>query len=408
MAPAGVSIALALASSLASTRASLIAPQPAQRPSPAQTKRERALLLQRKADIAALQAERYALQAQALRLERELERVEERQEEERHIEPSPLDPIQLSLLDPSDGSEESIEESPVHRFSQVSIETEEEYLKVWWELGMPSFGFPTRPLDAPTIESLVEDVFGMDSFFVHSVRVTPAGTLFYGALRRTDVSLVSKLVQTRLHSHPTLAQQIQLFMLRDPLGELDLRSHADSLEDDDDIFEPLDPVFLALPVDIIAGRDAVDERNDGVEQENQLMERWSRLSSNQLFLPLAFVVGTNLATADFAYTCFRATDGDVSAVGQVLPMTLGVFAIQLAHELGHGIAAKAHGVKLNLPFLIPSPLAGCIGGHTQLSSSPANSTALFDVALAGPVAGYAASITAAVAGLIATVTSSPQ
>lgn len=152
MAPAGVSIALALASSLASTRASLIAPQPAQRPSPAQTKRERALLLQRKADIAALQAERYALQAQALRLERELERVEERQEEERHIEPSPLDPIQLSLLDPSDGSEESIEESPVHRFSQVSIETEEEYLKVWWELGMPSFGFPTRPLDAPTIE----------------------------------------------------------------------------------------------------------------------------------------------------------------------------------------------------------------------------------------------------------------
>lgn len=48
------------------------------------------------------------------------------------------------------------------------------------------------------------------------------------------------------------------------------------------------------------------------------MERWSRLSSNQLFLPLAFVVGTNLATADFAYTCFRATDGDVSAVGQVV------------------------------------------------------------------------------------------
>lgn len=42
-------------------------------------------------------------------------------------------------------------------------------------------------------------------------------------------------------------------MLRDPLGELDLRSNADSLEDDDDIFEPLDPVFLALPVDIIAG-----------------------------------------------------------------------------------------------------------------------------------------------------------
>ncbi len=65
------------------------------------------------------------------------------------------------------------------------------------------------------------------------------------------------------------------------------------------------------------------------------------------------------------------------------------------HEMGHYIAARLHGVKTTLPFFIPLPLFGSLGtlGAVILIKSPfLNRKQLFDVGIAGPLAGLVTAI----------------
>lgn len=60
------------------------------------------------------------------------------------------------------------------------------------------------------------------------------------------------------------------------------------------------------------------------------------------------------------------------------------------HEMGHYIAARFHNVKVTLPFFIPLPFAGSLGtlGAVIFIKSPfRNRKQLFDVGIAGPLAG---------------------
>lgn len=60
------------------------------------------------------------------------------------------------------------------------------------------------------------------------------------------------------------------------------------------------------------------------------------------------------------------------------------------HEMGHYVAARLHGVKVTLPFFIPLPLWGSLGtlGAVIFIKSPfQNRKQLFDVGIAGPLAG---------------------
>ncbi len=71
------------------------------------------------------------------------------------------------------------------------------------------------------------------------------------------------------------------------------------------------------------------------------------------------------------------------------PIIAGVLAVAAAHEAGHAAAAKARGVALSPPFLIPNGSLGTFGSVTQIKSLLADRAALFDIALAGPLAGGA-------------------
>jgi membrane-associated protease RseP (regulator of RpoE activity) len=68
---------------------------------------------------------------------------------------------------------------------------------------------------------------------------------------------------------------------------------------------------------------------------------------------------------------------------------LAVMAVLMAHEAGHFIAARVHAIPATLPFFIPVPvlLTGTLGAVIGMEGARANRRQLFDIAIAGPIAG---------------------
>ena len=79
-----------------------------------------------------------------------------------------------------------------------------------------------------------------------------------------------------------------------------------------------------------------------------------------------------------------------------------VMAVLAAHEAGHFIAARIHGIPATLPFFIPVPvlLTGTMGAVIGMEGSRANRRQLFDIALAGPVAGLVVAVPLLAAGML--------
>ena len=81
--------------------------------------------------------------------------------------------------------------------------------------------------------------------------------------------------------------------------------------------------------------------------------------------------------------------------------TLSLLGILGIHELGHIIAAKAHGLKTTWPFFIPGlPVIGIptFGAFIQSRGLTINREILFDVAIAGPIAGLAIAVIVSIYG----------
>ena len=81
--------------------------------------------------------------------------------------------------------------------------------------------------------------------------------------------------------------------------------------------------------------------------------------------------------------------------------TLSLLGILGVHELGHIIAARAHGLKTTWPYFIPGlPVIGIptFGAFIQSKGLTINREILFDVAIAGPIAGLVITIIVSIYG----------
>ena len=86
-----------------------------------------------------------------------------------------------------------------------------------------------------------------------------------------------------------------------------------------------------------------------------------------------------------------------------LTFSTALLTILTAHEMGHYLACRYYGVRATLPFFIPAPplfLAGTFGAFIKMKSPIPSRRALFDIGLAGPLAGFVALLPIALAGLL--------
>ena len=73
-----------------------------------------------------------------------------------------------------------------------------------------------------------------------------------------------------------------------------------------------------------------------------------------------------------------------------LPFMATLMLFFLAHEMGHYLYCRHYGVYATLPFFIPMPLTpiGTMGAVILIRSRIRSRTALFDIGIAGPIAGF--------------------
>ncbi|MFQ5459167.1 MAG: site-2 protease family protein [Anaerolineae bacterium] len=107
--------------------------------------------------------------------------------------------------------------------------------------------------------------------------------------------------------------------------------------------------------------------------------------------------------------------GTLQSIGQVptltlflrhwtegLPFTIALLGILGVHEFGHYFVARRYGLDVTLPYFIPFPLnayTGTLGAVIRIRSPFESRKALFDVGIAGPLAGLAVAVPVVAMGL---------
>jgi membrane-associated protease RseP (regulator of RpoE activity) len=83
-----------------------------------------------------------------------------------------------------------------------------------------------------------------------------------------------------------------------------------------------------------------------------------------------------------------------------LSFSLSLLFILISHEMGHYVACRIYGVDATLPYFIPTPPmigpAGTFGAFIKIRSPMPSRRAVFDIGVAGPIAGFIALIPIAI------------
>jgi len=84
-----------------------------------------------------------------------------------------------------------------------------------------------------------------------------------------------------------------------------------------------------------------------------------------------------------------------------LPFAGTLMGILVTHEFGHYLFSRIHRVPASFPLFIPGPphFIGTFGAIIRLRSPIMNRRALFDIGVAGPIAGFFAAVLALIVGL---------
>jgi hypothetical protein len=116
------------------------------------------------------------------------------------------------------------------------------------------------------------------------------------------------------------------------------------------------------------------------------------LSFEQGFEPVTEEAGRNLLSGLFSQPLFYLHG---------LWYSLTVLGILGCHEMGHYVACLRYGVDATRPYFLPAPLplTGTLGAFIRIRSRIPSKVALFDIGIAGPIAGFLVAVPALFIGL---------
>jgi len=105
-----------------------------------------------------------------------------------------------------------------------------------------------------------------------------------------------------------------------------------------------------------------------------------------------------LADDDMAFVRLLLEHPGALAFG--LPFSVTLLTILMAHEMGHYFACVFYRVDASLPYFIPAPtLIGTFGAFIRIKTPIFTRRALFDIGIAGPLAGFVFLLPALAIGL---------
>lgn len=114
-----------------------------------------------------------------------------------------------------------------------------------------------------------------------------------------------------------------------------------------------------------------------------------------LYIPLAYFY--SLAVL------FKYALAHPQLIAEGATFSASLLAILFSHEMGHYLACRYYKVNATLPYFIPAPpvfLAGTFGAFIKIRSPIPSRRALFDIGLAGPLAGFVVAIPLSVVGVL--------
>jgi membrane-associated protease RseP (regulator of RpoE activity) len=209
-------------------------------------------------------------------------------------------------------------------------------------------------LVSPEELQAMQSIFGIDTFFATESIPYQDGAFFKGNLRGDPESVYARLSEKLLER---LGDRYRLFLVANPDGK---------------------PIVVILP-----------SRNDP-----------QPLTVAQKVLAVVLALATLATTLETGGLLmgFDLTQ-NFDRLLEVLPITLGIWVVLLARELGHQIMAWRRNVRLSWPFFLPTWQIGSFGALDRFESPLPNRQVLFDVAFAGSAVGGLLSLGMLLGGL---------
>lgn len=115
------------------------------------------------------------------------------------------------------------------------------------------------------------------------------------------------------------------------------------------------------------------------------------MKKNRYWLHAFLFVLTFISTMIAGTQWANVDPSEVSNWTVGLTYAILILTFLTSHEFGHYIAAKIHGIDTTLPYYIPAPfvLFGTLGAVIRIRERIPSRKVLFDIGVAGPLAGFA-------------------
>ncbi len=123
----------------------------------------------------------------------------------------------------------------------------------------------------------------------------------------------------------------------------------------------------------------------------------------RLSTPLDYLLYIPLSYYHSIVELLRYALSHPALIGEGVTFSVSLLAILFSHEMGHYLACRYYKVNATLPYFIPAPpifLAGTFGAFIKIRAAIPTRRALFDIGLAGPLAGFVVALPISVIGVL--------